>query len=295
MQTRRHLWISSSYLVLIPVLAAGAPTPVEKREAAPAIVLACEPASGGSIVLKMILFGAGPQTDVGDRVRLEFIAGVVPYEGRALRPRGVSAPLKRTDHVEVVRFGPFVLDEHVPPELTVRGGIAGGRLRQLGTIIRSSSKDEPIRFQRHFPLPAQSDGGLRVIVSASAQRLDPRRFVLKVAYFNCGDSFDRDFSAFVHFEFAAKGENLAEPCELKLLPRSERMDTSTWRPDEVTVVRFEPFEIPTNAPDTVYIRAGIYDQFGTKERLPIARSDDGTGRVLVGRFVRERGTVSFER
>ena len=283
--------VAEALLILVPVLAADAPARAETGEAAPEIVLACEPASGNRVTLKMVLFSAEPHARVG----IEFVAGGVPYRGQAPRPHAMSTSLEPTDHVEVVGFGPFVFDEHVPRELAVRGGIIGSELPHLGTITRSDAKDEPVRFRRHFPLPVPHDGGLRILVVVSTQRLDPRRFVLKVAYFNCGESFDRDLSAFVHFELAAKGENIAESCELKLFPRSERMDTSTWRPDEVTVVCFEPFEIPAGAPDTVYIRAGLYDQFDTKERLPVAGSDDGTGRVLVGRFVEKSGTVSFER
>ena len=291
MQTRSHSWILSSCLWLVPLLAVAAPTQPKAKGVEPLTVLACEPASGNHVLLKMIMFGTEPQ----DRVRLEFVADGLPYEGQAPRPRSASAALKCAGRVEVVRFGPFVLDEHVPRELHVRGGVVEGRPHRLGTITRSGSKEEPTTFRRHFPLLVRADDEHQILVAASSQRLGPRRFIFRVAYFNCGESFESDLSAFVHFEFAAKGENLAEPCELKLFPRSERIDTSTWRPDEVTVVRFEPFEIPTGAPETVYVRAGIYDQFGTKERLPIAGSDDGTGRVLVGRFVRRRGMVSFER
>jgi len=247
----------------------------------------------------MTIFNMGPQAEASGRASLEFMAGGSLYEGEDPRPRGASVALARetwpAGHVEVVRFGPFLLDGRAPRELRVRGGVAGSPLQPLGALVRGNSAGDPVAFRRHFPLADQPDGYLRLVVAAVVQRLDPRRFVLRVAYLNCGERFDRDLSAFVHFELGAKGEDVAESCELKLFPRSGRMDTSTWRPDELTVVRFDPFEIPANAPDIVYIRAGIYDQFGTKERTPIAGSDDGTGRVLVGRFVRKRGVAIFER
>ena len=266
------------------------------------VVMTCEPQGPDSVLLKMVVFNAGRAFARDGAARVEFATG--PWAGKTFvaplpGPRTATVALRtkgwQPDHVEVARFGPFVLDGRAPKEIHVRGGLVGDPATRLGTLVRNGKRGAAVTFRRHFPLPEPAPGELRVLTAASAERLPGGRFLLKVAYFNCGQQFAKDLSAFVHFEFEAKGENLEEPCALKLYPRSRAMDTAAWRQDEVTVVQFGPFEMPSRAPGRVYVRAGIYDQFGTQARLPIAGSDDGTGRVLVGRFVRGDGRVWFER
>ena len=205
----------------------------------------------------------------------------------------LDAQQRPAGQVQLIRFGPFTLDDRCPQELGVRGGIVPGPMEWLGTLVRRQG--EAVVFLRHFPRAEQASGHARILTAASAERIAGNRFLLKVGYFNCGHRFTKDLSAFVHFEFEPQGEHLHEPCRHKLFPRSMAVDSATWRPDEVTVVTFGVFEFPPGAPKCVYVRAGLYDQHGTGERVPMAGSDDGTGRVRVGRFVRRSGRVWFDR
>jgi len=260
-------------------------------------VMTCRPAAANAVELKLVMFGLRAAPSRERAAKVEFVTpNGKHYDSPAPGPRSVTVPIPRrawpADHVEVVPVGRFTVAGNAPARLQVHGGLVGGPRARLGTLVRAG--DSRVTFERHCPWPA-GDGDHRVIVAASCKRVGARRFYLKVAYFNCGEAFSSDHSAFVHYEFAAKGEDLDPPIALGLLPTSIRMDTASWSRDTVTVVQLRPIDIPRDAPEFVYVRAGIYDQFGTKKRINCVGSDDGTGRVLVGRFVNRPDRVEFER
>lgn len=270
--------------------AAEAAAPME-----PLLVLCGEPAAGHSIRLKLVVFTGG-SAPAPEHVRVEFFHQGKSLDGpppsaRPLHARLPGAP-EAGSQVHVAALGSVAMDADGPESVQVRGGAAGDRLVPLGSLRRAD--DGRVLFLRHWPLPSPKQGERAVLVAAAAERMGPRRFLLKLAYLNYGESFDKDLTAFVHFEFAARGEDLADPVAAGLLTQSYDMDTSCWRPGEVTVVRSRAFDVPASAPEHVYVRVGIYDRQGTQARLPLAGSDDDTGRVLVGRFVAEGERVGFE-
>ena len=266
--------------------------------------MTCQPLGARRVSLKMVILNAGREFAHDRAARVEFVTA--PSDRRMLQspppgPRTTTVPLRSKgwapDHVEVVSFGPFVFDGQMPKQLHVRAGLDGESLAILGTLVRDGDGegDTRITFRRVLPWPSVAKGERRVLAAAAAQRVDGRRFVLRAAYFNGGEEFATDYSAFIHFELNAEGENLDQTIALKLHPMSQRMDTSAWDDGELTVVTFGPIDIPRNVPKHVYVRAGMYDQFGSGERLMLPGSDDGTGRVLVGRFVTKDGATVFQR
>jgi len=295
-----EIWILALLLLtsVLRLATAEAQAPVARGGLS---LLVCDAVSPRTIALKLILLNPGRQFDTDGQARLEFgrpDAPGHPFESPAPGPRTVNLPVKCSewapDHVEVLSFGPFSLSEGVPTNLEVRGGLVGDAPTLLGTLT-AGDRDSSLQFRRAFPAILPATKTHRVIVTAVCERTDARRFVVKLAYLNCGERFETALSAFLHFELAPKGEDLDPAIALRLLPSSRRVNTSTWRPDELTVVQFGPFEIPRDAPEHVYLRAGLYDQFGTPERLDLAGSDDGTGRVLVGTFTHTPAGVLFQR
>jgi len=269
---------------------AGAAAPME-----PLLVLCGEPGAGHSIRLKLVVFTAA-SAPAPEHVRVELFHQGKPFTGPPASARPLHARLPGAKEagaqVRVAALGSVVMDADGPESLQVRGGPVGERLMALGSLRRAD--DGGVLFLRHWPLPRPKPDERTVLVAGAAERMGPRRFLLKLAYFNCGESFDKDLTAFIHFEFAPRGEDLDGPVAAGLLTQSYDMDTSSWRPGEVTVVRSRPFDVPAGAPEHVYVRAGIYDRRGTQARLLLAGSDDDTGRVLVGRFVAEGERVEFE-
>jgi hypothetical protein len=132
------------------------------------------------------------------------------------------------------------------------------------------------------------------VVAAACEFVDDRRFVVKVLYLNCGERLDRDYDAFLHFELAPTGEDLPKTSALGLWPSASPTDASTWGESEVTVVRFGPYELAANAPEFIYLRAGLFDRAGDGKRLPLVGPDD-TDRALIGRLVSRDGKTWFER
>jgi len=259
------------------------------------VALVCEHVAANRVLLKLAILHVGATPGAHAAAYIEFVSESAPgkpYESSPPGPRSVTLPLPADpkQNIALARFGPFLFDGQTPKRLLVYGGLAGGPKIKLGLLTKTAGR---VVFQRGLPKPAAA-GEVRVLAAAECEPFGRRRFVLKIAFFNAGESFPADYSAFVHFELQPKGERLDQAMAWKLWPMSQRMDTRSWGPSELAVVRFGPFEIPHGAPRCVYVRAGIYDQFGTKKRLKLAGSDDGTGRVLVGRFLTSGATVRFE-
>ena len=268
----------------------------------PLAVLTCETRPADRLLLRMVLVNAGQAFSSDGAARIEFASSGPDGPAQAAPAPGLRtmvAPVRcrswAADHIAVVDFGPFAVDDAMPASLWVRGGLEGGPVSTLGRLVRGAGGDASPAFHRVLPWSSLSDGEHRLLVIAAGDRVDDRRFLLKIAYFNAGETFDKDYSAFVHFELGAKGEDLDQTAALGLQPMSRGLDTAGWREDELTVVTFGPIAVPSKAPEHVYVRAGLYDQFGTHKRLALPGSDDATGRVLVGRFVTTGARTTFER
>lgn len=256
--------------------------------------MVCEQAVNGRPELKLLLFGAGRKTDKPSGVRVECRAGVErPVFWSAEVP--VDPGAWERGSFAIVPLGGFPWERAPSPSFTVSAGVLGDDPGFLGRVVRANGVKGPVVIERTHPTSPGPGAGARVMVAATAEPVDARTAVLKVAFLNCGEEFTTDYSGFVHFDLKPTGEDLTPASSLGLHPTSVRTDTSTWRSDEVTVLRFGPFHVPRRAPEHVYVRTGLYDQHGSMARLHLAGSDDGTGRVLVGRFVATGDGVRFER
>lgn len=262
--------------------------------------LASEEAGPGSVLLKLVLLNAGRSFAADAAVRLSFEepgAPGKPVERPAPGPRSVAAPLAcarwKPDNVEILSFGPFVLDAGAPAALRVFGRIGDEPPVLLGTLARDGKGE--VRFTRAWPGGEPPAGSARVLAVAARLPLDPDRFTIKVAFLNCGEKLPFDYTAFLHFELAPTGQDLDRTIALDLLPSSTATDSAAWTEDDLAVVSFGPYTWPKEATGPIYLRAGLYDnRTGNGPRLPLAGPDD-SGRALVGRLVREGDAVRFER
>lgn len=255
------------------------------------VALVCEQTGERLPELTLLLFGIGTGTTRPSTIRVECRAD---HE----RPLFWSADVPIAPDtwgaadIATVPLGGFPWERAPTPSFAVWAGASAGGLDLLGHVTRT---DGSARIRRVTPMTSGAAAGAHVIVTATAEPVDARTALLKLVFLNCGEEFTADYSGFVHFDLRPTGEDLAPAGSLGLHPSSARMDTSAWRMDELTVVRFGPFHFPPQSPEHVYVRAGIYDQHGTTARVPLAGSDDGTGRVLVGRFVVDGKAARFER
>lgn len=281
-------------------LAVGA-TPTQGAPPAAATsfpILACEALGPDRVVLKLLIFNSGETFAADGSARLEFVDPADParaFEAPEPGPRTTAMPVACSswfgDHVELLRFGPFVLDDSTPAELHLRGGLEGRLPVPLGALVRGD--DRRVRFRRPPP-DAATETERNVLLTAACDLVNPNRFLIKLGFFNCGERFDVDYWAFLHFEPDPTGENLAVTTEMGLYPAGKPTDSSSWEEDEVTVIAFGPFELPRELDRPLYLRAGLYDRDGTSGRVPLAGSGEAQ-RVLVGRFVPRDGGAVFER
>ena len=119
---------------------------------------------------------------------------------------------------------------------------------------------------------------------ASCERIGPREFRVSVTYFNCGGEFDRDYTAFIHFDRDERRERLYMLPAPGPRPMVGAARTSAWGPNEITKIEFAPVTIPKSVTREVFVKAGLYDAKGDGGRLPLVGCD-GSRRVLVGRIV----------
>jgi len=263
-------------------------------------LLDCETVGTERVVLKLVLLNAGRRLATDGEAELAFVKPGEPgatYEAPEPGPRTVRKAMHAAgwsgDSVEVVSFGPFTIGADTPRELEVRGGLVGDPPAALGTLVREEGDPAgPVRLRRACPAAGPED--TPIVAVAACELLGANRVVVRVAYLNCGASLRTDYSAFLHFEPEATGENLAVTSEMGLYPSSRPTDSAAWGEDEVTVVTFGPYTLPAGLDRPLYLRVGLYDQAGTGERLRPAGSDE-RDRVLVGRLVPRDGGVVFER
>lgn len=272
--------------VLTALLLAALATQGPSQPGPPLQMLTCEATGPDTLTLKVLLLNAG-MTFGQDR---EFELTLTSVAGKAeshttLVACGHWAP----DAAAVVRFEALKLDP-AAGEITVSGRLGDEPPQPLGSLVRGD--DGQVHLRRTCALAAQ--GERRILVVAVAERTDANRFVVKLAYANCGETLDRDYDAFLHFEPEATGSDLATTTEMRLYPSGKPTDSSGWREDEVTVVTFGPYDIPPDLTKPLYLRAGMCDRDGDGHRLRLAGSGE-EDRVLVGRFVRQEGAVAFER
>jgi len=291
-------WLGAAAVLVLSVA-----TPVLSQSAEQPLVFVT--ITGGvvapeTVSLKMLILNAGHEFKADTSARLEFVLpgpeGKV-YEGAARGPRTVTVPVASPkwsrDHIEIVSLGEFVLDEHAPKDLLLRGGLADQPPVELGTLSRGDAV-AGLRLVRAFPVAVSTQNKRRIVVAAACEFVDDRRFVVKLLYLNCGERLEPDYDAFLHFELAPTGEDLPKTSALGLWPSAAPTDSSTWGQSEVTVARFGPYQLPPNAPEFIYLRAGLYDRAGDGKRLPLAGPDD-TDRALVGRLASREGATWFER
>jgi len=249
-------------------------------------VLFAEQPAADSLALKVLLIAGAPLEE-----DLRFDLTLSSPDGRL---QAVTAEASRAgwtpDGLQLLRFAPVALDSQAGGEIAVAGGPAGALAQALGTLTRAEGGRMPLRRT----CPAVAEGQSRIMALASAEQVGPRRFTVKVAYLNCGARLDRDYWAFLHFEPAPTGENLAVTSAMGLHPAGKRTDSSLWTEDEVTVVTFGPYELPADLAEPLYLRVGLYDHDGDDGRARLAGSAEDA-RVLVGRFASREGRVAFER
>jgi len=255
-------------------------------------VLDAQPLGGGRVELKLALLNAGRSFEKDGEVELQFIVGGERLEqaepGLRTTREAVQCSAWKRDQVEVLRFGPYEVGEGAPERIEVRGGLVGEPAEALGTLMKG---------ERGFVLerPCDMAEGERAICAvALCEAMDPERFLIRVAYLNCGESFDRDYWAFLHFEPEPSGEDLSVTSAMGLHPTGRPTDSASWAVDEVTVVTFGPYTAPHPLEAPVYLRVGLYDQAGDGLRVRMAGSGDKE-RVLVGRLVPAEGGFAFER
>ena len=255
-------------------------------------VLDAQPLGVGRVELKLALLNAGRSFDKDGEVELQFLAGEERLEqaepGLRTSRDAVQCSAWKRDQVEVLRFGPYEAGEDTPERVEVRGGLVGDPAETLGTLVRGERGSVLER-------PCDMAEGERAICAvALCEAMDPERFLIRVAYLNCGEAFDRDYWAFLHFEPEPSGENLSVTSAMGLHPSGRPTDSASWAADEVTLVTFGPYTTPQPLEAPVYLRVGLYDQAGDGLRVRMAGSGDKE-RVLVGRLVAAEGGFAFER
>jgi hypothetical protein len=273
------------HVLFLAALAGGLVAPAAPQ-APPDAVLFVESSVAGTLSAQVLLIAVAPlEADAQLTLTLMAPGG---HEQTASAP--VPASAWSTDGLQLVALGPLTLDPGMAGELTVSGGLAGTRPQRLGTLVRGG--DGRVQLRRAMPFAAEGPG--RVFALASAERVGPGRFTVKVAYLNCGEQLDRDYDAFLHFEPEATGGNLAVTTEMGLYPSGKPTDSSAWREDDVTVVTFGPYDLPPDLAKPLYVRVGLYDREGDGARLPLAGGAEDD-RVLVGGFATQDGRIVFER
>ena len=282
-------------------LALAGPVPVLAQHVLP--VLTCERVATDAVRLKLVLLASEGALEEDVTAWIEFRDVSAPQQTVETRPPGLrttrvpaAGAAWGAAHVQVISFGPYVLDTSHPAKIIVRGGLQGQPDAQLGALVVGQPDERgqgAVRFER--ALPAEPAGQQRrIFVVAAAHPVGPNSFCVKLAYFNCGERLQRDYWAFLHFETAETGENLPATTAMGLHPAGNPADAPDWRPDEVTVVTFGPYTIPAELEGPIYLRAGLYDHDGDGSRLaPLGSAE--RGRALVGRFVSHDGRPAFER
>ncbi|HJN17166.1 MAG TPA: hypothetical protein QGH10_16795, partial [Armatimonadota bacterium] len=120
-----------------------------------------------------------------------------------------------------------------------------------------------------------------VVGLASCEQLAPRELRLTVSLRNYGETFDRDLSAFIHFDRGETSERLYTQAPPGLRPIVAPTQSSAWTPDEIVTLTFGPVTIPTSTRRTVYVKLGLYDPGGGVGRFALVGADR-TDRVLLG-------------
>lgn len=273
-------------LLLIGPLLTALAVQVPSQPGPPLQILTCELAGPDAITLKVLLLNAGAAFPE-DR---EFELTLTSADGKTQSHKApVACASWAPDQAAVVRFDAL----NVGPaagEVTVSGRLGDGPAQPLGSLVRG--KNGQLHLRRTCALAAEEER--RILVVAAAEGTDANRFVVKLAYLNCGEKLDTDYWAFLHFEPEATGSDLAATTEMHLYPSGKATDSSGWREDDVTVVTFGSYDIPPDLAKPLYLRAGMYDHDGDGHRLQLAGSGEDD-RVLVGRFVRQDGEIVFER
>jgi hypothetical protein len=279
------------------------------QEVTPTVVplLVCQARGSDEVVLDLTLLNGGRRFAEDPRAQLGFLdptAGGRTFEGATPGPRTAVVPVATSawsgDQAEVLTFGPFTLAGEVPGELLVRGGLEGEAPTVLGTLVRPDpgAPGQGVRFVRAWPGVPPPAGRCRIWVTAVATPVDDGGgLMLKVAYANCGEAVSVDHDAFLHVETEPTGEHLDRTTAMGLYPMAVPTDSASWSASELTVVAFGPLTLPAEAPEVLYLRAGLYDHRGGRgsgKRLPLVSPDD-SDRALVGRLVTRAGRTHFER
>jgi len=254
-----------------------------------ALLLVTDSLPGGRVLPKLLVLNAGERFAADGEILVWFrAAGAGAPDGPPQARVPVACSGWQGDHAEVIPLDPIELGGDLPAAVDMFGALPGQPPIELGRLSRDGDAVTLVR-----PSPAK-DGEADTVALGVVDILEGGLFEVRVAFLNCGQAFDRDLWAFLHFEPEQTGEHLDATIALGLPPSATPVPSASWGPDTVAVVKFGPYEAPRSLDQPVYLRAGLYDHDGDGARVCPAGSGEDT-RALIGRIVADGDGVRFER
>ncbi len=258
------------------------------------LLLATESVGDGSVLTKLIVLHRGEAPGRKAPVELRFLVAdhvlSEPAPGFRTTVMMLDTGSWLPGHTQILAPEPFSPQATTPQQLRAEARIGDGAFIPLGRLTRAA--DGAWRLARACTVSEK--GRWPVITVAHCRFLEPEQVLINVGFLNCGAEFERDYWAFVHLDLGPAGEDLSGTAALGLPALALVTDSSAWADDDVTVMSFGPYDLPSDLASPLFVSVGLYDQNGDGSRAPLVGCDR-TMRVPVGQLMPRADGWRYER